>query len=168
MSKEPINVLNSSLLSEDRLTAILLSSWPYRPWLDDPWWRVYQVQCNTYRPWPYAQIIRITYCKKIWITCGVNDKNSKDGPCGLCSGNTKLNFILFSPCILYNSQITYQRNALYFHFMFFILQPLHMFRPLQGHLQGARKLQSLHIQCFCLLSHLVIVIYITVIYNVCN
>jgi hypothetical protein len=30
-----------------------------------------------------------------------------------------------------------------------------MFRPLQGHLQGARKLHSLHIQCFCLLSHLV-------------
>jgi hypothetical protein len=30
-----------------------------------------------------------------------------------------------------------------------------MFRPLQGHHQGARKLHSLHIQCFCLLSHLV-------------
>ena len=27
------------------------------------------------------------------------------------------------------SQITYQRNALYFHFIFFILQPLHMFQP---------------------------------------
>jgi hypothetical protein len=40
-----------------------------------------------------------------------------------------------------------------------------MFRPLQGHLQGARKLHSLHIQCFCLLSHLVQFlchIYITV------
>jgi hypothetical protein len=30
-----------------------------------------------------------------------------------------------------------------------------MFQPLQGHLQGARKLHTLHIQCFCLLSHLV-------------
>jgi hypothetical protein len=30
-----------------------------------------------------------------------------------------------------------------------------MFRPLQGHLQGSRKLHSLHIQCLCLLSHLV-------------
>jgi hypothetical protein len=30
-----------------------------------------------------------------------------------------------------------------------------MFRPLQGHHQEARKLHSLHIQCFCLLSHLV-------------
>jgi hypothetical protein len=27
-----------------------------------------------------------------------------------------------------------------------------MFRPLQGHLQGARKPHSLNIQCFCLLS----------------
>jgi hypothetical protein len=63
--------------------------------------------------------------------------------------------ILSLPCNFYNSQITHQRNALYFHFIFFILKPLHMFRPLQGHLQGARKLHSLHIQCFCLLSHLV-------------
>ena len=37
------------------------------------------------------------------------------------------------------SQITHQQNALYFHF--FILQPLHMFQSLQGHLQGARNLR---------------------------
>jgi hypothetical protein len=30
-----------------------------------------------------------------------------------------------------------------------------MFQPSQGHLQGACKLHSLHIQCFCLLSYLV-------------
>jgi hypothetical protein len=30
-----------------------------------------------------------------------------------------------------------------------------MFRPLQDHHQWARKLHSFHIQCFCLLSHLV-------------
>jgi hypothetical protein len=44
--------------------------------------------------------------------------------------NKRLYFILFSPCIFYNSQITHQRNALYFHFIFFIFQPLHMFQPL--------------------------------------
>jgi hypothetical protein len=28
-----------------------------------------------------------------------------------------INFMLFSPCIFYNSQITHQRNSLYFHFI---------------------------------------------------
>jgi hypothetical protein len=49
----------------------------------------------------------------------------------------------------------YTNEIHYFHFIFFILQPLHTFRPLQGHHQGARKLHSLHIQCFCLLWRLV-------------
>ena len=29
--------------------------------------------------------------------------------------------------------------------------PLHMFQPLQGHLQGARNLHLLYIHCLCLL-----------------
>ena len=33
----------------------------------------------------------------------------------------------------------YTNEMHYFHFMFFILQPLHMFWPLQGHRQGTHR-----------------------------
>ena len=51
-------------------------------------------------------------------------------------------------------------------FLFF--NSLHMFQPLQGHLQGDRNVHLLYIRCLCLLlcyiSHIV-EFHITVIYN---
>jgi hypothetical protein len=39
-----------------------------------------------------------------------------------------------------NGKYNVKLNALYVHSIFFIIQPLHMFRPLKGHPQGDRKL----------------------------
>jgi hypothetical protein len=53
-------------------------------------------------------------------------------------------YMIFTLHFLYSSQITHTQKCTIFHFILFI-QLLHMFRPLQGHLQGTHKLHSLHI-----------------------
>jgi hypothetical protein len=77
----------------------------------------------------------------------------------LCADLLSANFItytfyvIFTVHFFYNSQNHTPTKCTIFSL--YILQPLHMFRPLQGHHQGARNVHLLYIQCFCLLSHLV-------------